>query len=252
MSKFWDAEEGVWRQHSGGTLGPGRWGGWEDRHGRHAHPTHPVSLNEERRLVVALRNASLEVGFVPRNDGPELEVVPWPQTREDYCELAANVVPKRAPGLVHTFYAGDDGEELAVQPHHHRKRWSESQWLAFHEYSVERAKAQKADRKAVLATQWVVKDDRPRKPPPKRPRPPLPDKPPEVHVVRSATIEVPAGPTGLAFIRAEQRRLAEAERERDEARMQADYEKAQLEVTRAYKARRDAWLREMRKVRDET
>ena len=245
----WNEKEGTWLW--GTSLGPRRWMGWEDRCGRHAHPTHPLELNEERRRVSVLRNASVEVGFVHHNDGPELEVVPWPTYEEPWSILGANVTPKRAQAVSRPFYKGEDGDELALQPSHHRKRWTESQWLAFHEYVAERARVQKAD-KAVFATQWVVKRSRRHKPKPKQKAPRLLSSfeamRPEPFVgVEVAPVESGAL-TGLAFIRAEQRRLEEAYRERDEARMLADAEKAQLELTR----KRAAWLRTMRKVRDET
>ena len=52
------------------------------------------------------------------------------------------------------FYAGIDPARLIKQPVSHRRRWTDEQWLAFHEHeAVQRDR----DEPEVSAVEWVIR-----------------------------------------------------------------------------------------------
>jgi hypothetical protein len=57
------------------------------------------------------------------------------------------------------FYDGEDGDVLWLQPRHHRARWTDDQWLAFHEYKEELRDA-KREEKRLFASEVHVKRQR--------------------------------------------------------------------------------------------
>ncbi len=69
--------------------------------------------------------------------GNEYVSVPLPTHEVTHAvPLDAHLVRRRtAKKATAPFYEGLDGAELATQPRAHRRRWSDAQWGAFHEYS---------------------------------------------------------------------------------------------------------------------
>ena len=93
--------------------------------------------------------------------GVVYDPVPLP-THEvtDAVSLDARQVKRHAePRRTIPFYAGTDGATLSTQPHGHRRKWTDQQWLAFEEYRrLEEETA--SDEAAPQAAVWVVRDHR--------------------------------------------------------------------------------------------
>ena len=88
--------------------------------------------------------------------GVEYVSVPLP-THEvtDAIPLTARIVSKRAPKRSLPLYEGSDGAELAYQPHSHRRRWTDEQWVAFKEY--QQLEADLSRRDEPIAAVMIVK-----------------------------------------------------------------------------------------------
>ena len=78
------------------------------------------------------------VGGIYRDrNGVEVEYVSVPLPTHEVTQavpLAARTVGNRASRKERPVYEGTDGTELATQPRHHRKQWTEQQWVAFREF----------------------------------------------------------------------------------------------------------------------
>ena len=111
--------------------------GVEDRIGRLAHPTHPLEQVEERRKTNMLTAAAKTVGVVWRNYEPlgDYEVVALLTAEATSCKWSPPTAePEPVVRQTYVFYAGTDGPTLVEAPRHHRRKWTEEQWLAYHDY----------------------------------------------------------------------------------------------------------------------
>ena len=89
--------------------------------------------------------------------GNEYVSVPLPTHEVTHAvPLDARLVRRRADRKTTVpFYNGLDGAELATQPRTHRRRWSDAQWGAFHEYA--RVVERESSETAPVASAVVIK-----------------------------------------------------------------------------------------------
>ena len=67
--------------------------------------------------------------------GVEYESVPLPTNEvTDPVPLDARIVSRRTAKKQVPVYEGTEGVELANQPRHHRRHWTDEQWGAFEEH----------------------------------------------------------------------------------------------------------------------
>lgn len=89
--------------------------------------------------------------------GVEYDPVPLP-THEVTMAVAVDArIIKRTVGVRKPVdvYNGTNGEELVQQPRHHRRHWTDRQWLAFEEYRRIESELSRDDKPS--AAVWVVK-----------------------------------------------------------------------------------------------
>ena len=93
--------------------------------------------------------------------GVVYDAVPLPSHEvTDAVALDARIVKRPTVTRKSTpLYTGTDGAELAVQPHGHRRKWTDQQWLAFEEHRQHEEELSKRDEPQ--AAVWVVRDHRP-------------------------------------------------------------------------------------------
>lgn len=75
---------------------------------------------------------------MPVYDGIDYERVSLP-TREVLDAVPTDRNPaKQQKRVAHKlpFYTGHDGATLVQQPRHHRRRWTDAQWLAYREHTA--------------------------------------------------------------------------------------------------------------------
>ena len=115
---------------------------WEDVASRRAHPTHRVDEVWTRiSAAISWRYLNTEVGVINRECRQDYEIVPLVSHEQLFClwprEHAQRTPHQETFRPVIEFYRGVDGDELILQPSHHRKRWTDEQWVAFNDRRLE-------------------------------------------------------------------------------------------------------------------
>ena len=97
-------------------------------------------------------------GIYRDRNGVEVEYIAVPLPTHEVTQavpLTARVVGHRASRKEMPVYTGTDGTELAIQPRHHRKQWTDQQWVAFREFQKLELDMASAD--APIAATMIIK-----------------------------------------------------------------------------------------------